>query len=113
MRRPCITGSPVAHGSILRLRHGTQGFDVDPGLQMNIENGYITLVLPLFPPLAFRIINYDSPSLLRIVRGLIAHGASAAHATCVIRHQMCPKVIFLYSSAGKATFLLANGVSGG
>ena len=51
---------------------------------------------------------YVSLLVLRVVRWLIARGAFAAHATCVIRHQMCPKVILRYSFAGKATFLLAE-----
>ena len=53
---------------------------------------------------------YDSLPVLRIVRWLVSRGMSAGLAACILRHQMCPRILL---SCGKATARIGKRSIGG
>ena len=90
-------------------RPKTQCLDVAHGLQAVIEKG-----LDRFGNAAVAQCDiekyYDSLTVLRIIRWLISKGVPHSHAACLLRHQMCPRVIL---RCGSAEVCIPNRTAGG
>jgi hypothetical protein len=83
---------PSIPGCFTGARPRTQCLDIAHGLQMVIEKG-----LDDFGNAALAQCDiekyYDSLPTLLIMQWLVDKGAEPAHAACLVRHQMCPKVV--------------------
>ena len=81
-------------GCFVGARPKTQCLDIAHGLQSVIENG-----LDDFGRSAIAQSDiekyYDSLPCLKIAAWLVARGANEKHVACLLRHQMCPRVILV------------------
>ena len=95
---------PAVPGCFVGARPRTQCLDIAHGLQTVIEKG-----LDNFGAAAVAQADiekyYDSLPVLRIARWLVSNGTPACHAACLVRHQMCPRIVL---RSGTIEFELGN-----
>ena len=84
---------PCPEGCYFGARKGIQCLDIAHGLQTIIEKELDSLGAASLVQADIER-YYDSLPVLRINWWLIHHGVPKAHAMCLLRHQMCPQVIF-------------------
>ena len=101
---------PPVPDCFIGARPKTQCLDIAHGLQSVLEKG-----LDKFGDAAVAQCDiekfYDSLPVLLIMRWLVSRGVPASRVACVVRHQMCPRVVLQFGGSEEVT--VSNRTIGG